>query len=212
MWIYEKKLEIPVRVERPDLRMAKYLITQYGGPDGELSAALRYLNQRYSMPNKRAKALLTDIGTEELGHLEVIATLVYKLVKDATPEQMKQAGLGAHYADHRKALFYTDASGNPWTASYIQAKGEPIADLVEDIAAEEKARVTYENLINLTDDPGIIDALKFLREREVVHSQRFREALYLVRQDMLKHKYDSETFEVKDMFKDTNVTPDEILK
>ena len=211
MWIYKKMLQRPIRVEKPDLQMAKYLITQYGGPDGELSAALRYLNQRYSMPNKQAKALLTDIGTEELGHLEMIATMVHKLVKGATPQQMIDAGLGAHYADHERALFYVDASGNPWTASYIQAKGDAIADLVEDIAAEEKARATYENLINMTDDPGLIDALKFLREREVVHSQRFREALYLVREHTKGGRYYPEIRETKDIFTNTNVTPDDIL-
>lgn len=211
MWIYEKKLERPICIEKPDLKFAKFLITQYGGPDGELSAALRYLNQRYSMPNKKAKALLTDIGTEELGHLEMIAAMVHKLIKGATPQQMEAAGLGSHYADHAHALFYTDASGNPWTASYIQAKGDPIADLVEDIAAEEKARATYQNLIQLTDDPGLIDALKFLREREVVHSQRFREALYIVREDIAKRRYEAEIYETKEEFTDTNVTPKEIL-
>ncbi len=211
MWIYEKKLQRPIRIGNPDLIIAKYLITQYGGPDGELSAALRYLNQRYSMPNKQAKALLTDIGTEELAHLEMIATMVHQLIKGATPAQMENAGLGGYYADHDHALFYVDATGNPWTAAYIQAKGDPIADLVEDIAAEEKARVTYQNLINLTDDPGLIDALKYLREREVVHSQRFREALYLVRDEMNKQKYDGKVFETKNTFKDTNVNPKEIL-
>ncbi len=214
MWIYEKKLQMPIHIVKQDLRVAKYLVTQYGGPDGELSAALRYLNQRYTMPNKQAKALLTDIGTEELGHLEMIATMVYKLVKGATAQEMRAAGLGSHYAEHRDALFYSDANGNPWTASYIQAKGEPIADLVEDIAAEEKARVTYENLIRLTDDPELIKGLQFLREREVVHSQRFREALYLVREDMVKYKnkYEIDNVEVKDMFKDTNITPKDILE
>jgi len=210
MWIYEKKIQFPVNVSRPDLQMAKYLITQYGGPDGELSAALRYLNQRYSMPNRKAKALLTDIGTEELGHLEMIATMVYKLVKNATPEEMRMAGLGGNYADHSHALFYVDANGNPWTATYIQAKGDPIADLVEDIAAEEKARATYENLINLTDDPDIIKTLKILREREVVHSQRFREALYLVREDLAKVK-EFEPLETRDIFTNTNINPDDIL-
>ncbi|MGC5327200.1 manganese catalase family protein [Brevibacillus sp. SYSU BS000544] len=189
MWIYEKKLEIPVRVSKPDLQMAKFLITQYGGPDGELSAALRYLNQRYSMPNERAKALLTDIGTEELGHLEVIATLVHKLVKNATPQQMREAGLGGMYADHDKALFYVDANGVPWTATYIQAKGDPVADLCEDIAAEEKARATYQWLINLTDDPDVIQVLTYLREREIVHSQRFREALYIVEEHNNTRKF-----------------------
>lgn len=177
MWIYEKKLQYPVRVEKKDVQMAKFLITQYGGPDGELSAALRYLNQRYTMPTNKGKALLTDIGTEELAHLEVIAALVYKLLKDASVEELKAAGLGGHYADHDRALFYVDANANPWTATYIQAKGEPIADLHEDMAAEQKARVTYEWLINLSDDPGVIDALRFLREREIVHFQRFGEAL-----------------------------------
>ncbi len=210
MWIYEKKLQFPVNVSRPDLQMAKYLITQYGGPDGELSAALRYLNQRYSMPNRKAKALLTDIGTEELGHLEMIATMVYKLVKNATPEEMRMAGLGGSYADHSHALFYVDGNGNPWTATYIQAKGDPIADLVEDIAAEEKARATYENLINLSDDPDIIKTLKILREREVVHSQRFREALYLVREDLAKVK-EFEPLETRDIFTNTNINPDDIL-
>ncbi|MGO0061906.1 manganese catalase family protein [Brevibacillus fluminis] len=160
-----------------------------GGPDGELSAALRYLNQRYTMPNERAQALLTDIGTEELGHLEIIATLVYKLTKDATPAQMREAGLGGHYAEHEKALFYSDANGIPWTAAYIQSKGDPIADLAENIAGEEKMRATYQWLINLTDDPDLIDALKYLREREVVHSQRFREALYLVEEHYKTHKF-----------------------
>lgn len=189
MWVYEKKLEIPVRVSKPDLQMAKFLSAQYGGPDGELSAALRYLNQRYTMPNERAQALLTDIGTEELGHLEIIATLVYKLTKDATPVQMREAGLGGHYAEHEKALFYSDANGIPWTAAYIQSKGDPIADLAENIAAEEKMRATYQWLINLTDDPDLIDSLKYLREREVVHSQRFREALYLVEENYNTRKF-----------------------
>lgn len=177
MWIYEKKLQIPVRVEKCDIGMAKFLITQYGGPDGELAAALRYLNQRYTMPTKKAQALLTDIGTEELAHLEIIATLVYKLLKGVPVEQLRAAGLGAHYVDRGRGLFYTDANGNPWTAAYIAAKDDPVADLMEDMAAEQKARVVYEHLINMTDDPGVKDALRFLREREIVHFQRFGEAL-----------------------------------
>lgn len=182
MWIYEKKLEYPVRVCKCDPRMAKFLIEQYGGADGELAAALRYLNQRYSIPDKIV-GLLTDIGTEELAHLEIIATMVYKLTKDATPEQLKEAGLGDHYANHDRALFYNNASGVPWTAAYIAAKGDPIADLYEDIAAEEKARATYQWLIDLTDDPGLRDTLKFLREREVIHSLRFREAVEILKAD-----------------------------
>lgn len=189
MWIYEKKLQYPVRVTGKDVQMAKFLITQYGGPDGELSAALRYLNQRYTMPTGKSKGLLTDIGTEEMAHLEIIATMVYRLIKDASPEEMRAAGLGGHYAQHDNALFYVDGNGVPWTAAYIQATGDPITDLHEDMAAEQKARTTYEHLINLTDDPGIKDTLRFLREREVVHFQRFGEALVNVQDYLEKKRY-----------------------
>lgn len=182
MWIYEKKLQYPVRVSKCDVRMAKFLIEQYGGSDGELAAALRYLNQRYTVPDKII-GLINDIGTEELAHLEMIATMVYKLTKDATPEEMERAGLGGHYANHDKALFYESAAGNPFTVTYIAAKGDPIADLYEDIAAEEKARATYQWLINMTDDPDLIDSLTFLRQREIIHSQRFREAVEILKDE-----------------------------
>lgn len=167
--------------------LAKFLIEQYGGADGELSAALRYLNQRYSIPDK-VVGLLTDIGTEEFAHLEMIATMVYKLTKDASPEQMKEAGLGAHYSNHDKALYYENAAGTPWTAAYINAKGDPIADLYEDIAAEEKARATYQWIINLSDDPDLNDSLKFLREREIIHSLRFREAVEILKEERDRKK------------------------
>ncbi len=182
MWIYEKKLQYPVRVSTCNPTLAKYLIEQYGGADGELAAALRYLNQRYTIPDK-VIGLLTDIGTEEFAHLEMIATMVYKLTKDCSPDQLKAAGLGDHYADHDKAIFYHNAAGNPWTAAYIQAKGDPIADLYEDIAAEEKARATYQWLINISDDPDLNDGLRFLREREIIHSQRFQEAVEILKED-----------------------------
>lgn len=182
MWIYDKKLQYPVRVSKCDPRMAKFLIEQYGGADGELAAALRYLNQRYTIPDKII-GLLNDIGTEEFAHLEMIATMVYKLTKDASPEQLKAAGLGDYYANHDKALFYQNASGVPWTAAYIASKGDPIADLYEDIAAEEKARATYQWLIDLTDDVDLQDSLKFLREREIIHSLRFREAVEILKAD-----------------------------
>ncbi|MFC7060483.1 manganese catalase family protein [Halobacillus seohaensis] len=188
MWYYEKKLQYPVNVSECNPTLARYLIEQYGGADGELSAALRYLNQRYSIPDK-VIGLLTDIGTEEFAHLEMIAAMIYKLTKDATPEQLKQAGLGAHYANHDKALFYHNAAGAPWTATYIQAKGDPIADLYEDIAAEEKARATYQWIINMSDDPSLNDGLKFLREREIVHSQRFREAVEILKQERDKKQF-----------------------
>jgi len=182
MWIYEKKLQYPVRVGCTNLKLAQYLFTQYGGPDGELSAALRYLNQRYTIPTNEAKALLTDIGTEELAHVEVITTMIYQLTKDATAEDFKRAGMGDFYAIRDGALFYSDSNGVPWTAAYIQATSDPITDLHEDMAAEQKARTVYENLIKLSDDTGVIDTLKFLREREVVHYQRFGEALRIVQE------------------------------
>ncbi|AYO30994.1 manganese catalase family protein [Biomaibacter acetigenes] len=184
MWYYEKKLEYPANVSRTDMAMAKYLFAQYGGPDSELSAAVRYLTQRYTMPIPQAKAVLTDIGTEELAHWEIIGTLIYKLTDGATPEQLRRAGMGDHYAQHDNAPYPHDAAGVPWTAAYIQATGDPIADLHEDLAAEQKARTAYEHLINLTDDAGVIATLSFLREREVVHFQRFGETLMLVREYM----------------------------
>lgn len=189
MWVYEKKLEYPVKVSKMDIKMAKNLITQYGGPDGELSASLRYLNQRYSMPTERAKAILTDIGTEELAHMEMIATMVYQLIKNASAQEMEAAGLGGWYSQHDNGLFWTDANGVPWSAKYVACLGDPVADLHEDMAAEQKARATYEHLINLTDDPCLIDGLKFLREREVVHFQRFGEVLDHVQEHMNGKKF-----------------------
>ncbi|ATW23412.1 manganese catalase family protein [Candidatus Formimonas warabiya] len=189
MWIYEKKLQYPARVSGKDIKMAKNLVTQYGGPDGELSASLRYLNQRYSMPTERAKAILTDIGTEELAHMEIIASLVYKLIKGASAEEMEEAGLGGWYAQHDNGMFWSDANGVPWSAKYVACLGDPVADLTEDMAAEQKARATYEHLIHLTDDQGIIDTLRFLREREVVHFQRFGETLDYVQALMNEKKY-----------------------
>jgi spore coat protein JC len=167
--------------------MAKYLSEQYGGADGELAAALRYLNQRYTIPDK-VIGLLTDIGTEEFAHLEMIATMIYKLTKDSTVEQLEAAGLGAHYVAHDSALFYQNAGGVPFTAAYIQAKGDPLADLYEDIAAEEKARATYQWLIDMTDDVDLQDSLKFLREREIIHAIRFREAVEIIKDDRQQQK------------------------
>lgn len=177
MWFYEKRLEHPVHIKCKDLKMAKFLMSQYGGPDSELSASIRYLNQRYTMPTGKTKGLLTDIGTEELAHWEILGTMIYQLTHDATPEELKEAGLGPHFAEHDRALFPADANGVPWTAAYIQALGDPVTDLHEDMAAEQKARTTYEHLIALTDEISIIEPLKFLRAREVVHYQRFGEAL-----------------------------------
>ena len=177
MWIYEKKLEFPINIKHPNPKMAKTIVTQYGGPDGELGASLRYISQRYHMPTGMTKAILNDIGTEELAHLEMVGTMVYQLLKDATIEQIKEAGAEGYYADHGRGVYTVSAAGVPFTAAYFQSKGDPIADLHEDLAAEQKARATYEYLINLADDPDVIEPLKFLREREIVHFQRFGEAL-----------------------------------
>jgi spore coat protein JC len=178
MWVYEKKLEFPIKVTRTNNpKLAKVIITQYGGPDGELAASLRYLTQRYTMPTGRSKAILNDIGTEELAHMEIVASLVYNLIKDASIAEIKAAGLDGYYADHDKALYFVNGDGVPWVAQYIQSKGDPIADLYEDMAAEQKARATYEYLIQLSDDPGVTQTLQFLRQREVVHFQRFGETL-----------------------------------
>lgn len=180
MWVYEKKLEYPIKIKCPNPKMAKYIITQYGGPDGELAASLRYLSQRFSMVTPQAKATLNDIGTEELAHLEMVGTMVRQLLENATIEEIKAAGMEAYYADHDRAVYPASAAGVPFTAAYIQSKGDPVTDLHEDMAAEQKARSTYEYLINLSDDPDVIDPLRFLREREVVHFQRFGEALRIV--------------------------------
>lgn len=189
MWIYEKKLEYPAKICTTNPKLAKVVITQYGGPDGELAASLRYLTQRYSMPTPQTKALLTDIGTEELAHMEIVATLVYNLVKDASIQQIKAAGLDGYYADHDKALYFVNGDGVPWTAAYIQSKGDPITDLHEDMAAEQKARSTYEYLIQLSDDPGVTETLRWLREREIVHYQRFGEALEHIYDHYSKDRY-----------------------
>lgn len=175
MFSYKKRLQYPVNIKKKDLRMAKYLVTQYGGSNGELGAALRYLNQRMSMPDEKGRALLNDIGTEELGHVEMLETMIYQLMKDATLEEIKEAGLESHYAEHAKGLFPTDSNGVPFTAAYFATTGDPLADISEDMAAEQKARAVYENLIDLTDDPDVIGPLIWLRQREVVHYNRFKE-------------------------------------
>ena len=175
MWKYEKMLQYPINIKNKDLRMAKYLITQYGGANGELGAAWRYLSQRYTMPDERGKALLTDIGTEELSHVEMISTMVYQLMKGATLKELREAGLDSMYAEHGYGIYPTDSNGIPFTAAYFASTGDPLADLSEDMAAEQKARATYENLINLTDDQDVIGPLLYLRQREIVHFARFKE-------------------------------------
>lgn len=175
MFRYVKALEYPINIKKKDLRMAKYLVTQYGGANGELAASLRYLNQRFTMPDEKGKALLTDIGTEELGHVEMICTMIYQLTKGASLKELREAGLDSNYTEHGRSLFPTDSNGVPFSTTYFADTGDPIANLFEDMAAEQKARAVYENLINLTDDPDIIGPLLFLRQREIIHFTRFKE-------------------------------------
>ena len=181
MFSYEKKLQYPVKIKKVDPKLASIIISQYGGPDGELGASMRYLSQRYSMPYPELKGLLTDIGTEELGHLEMVASIVHQLTRKLTDEQMKQTAFAPYFVDHGAGIYPTAASGTPWNAYSIAVKGDPIADLTEDLAAEQKARVTYDNILRLSDDPDVNDVIKFLREREIVHFQRFGEALQILR-------------------------------
>lgn len=173
MWIYEKKLEYPVNIKNPNPALAKMIISQLGGPDGELAASLRYLSQRYTAPYAQVKGILTDIGTEELAHVEMISSIVYQLTKNLTPEQIKAGGLDAYYVDHTLGIYPSSAAGVPFTAAYFQSKGDILTDLHENMAAEQKARTTYDNILRFADDPDVRDPIKFLRQREIVHFQRF---------------------------------------
>ena len=184
MFVYDKKLQYPIKIANTNPRLAAIIISQYGGPDGELGASLRYLSQRYSMPFDELKGLLTDIGTEELGHLEMIGAIVHQLTWNLNDNQIKDAGFAPYFVDHTVGVYPTAASGSPWNAASMAVKGDPMADLVEDLAAEQKARVTYDNILRLSDDPDVNDAIKFLREREIVHFQRFGEAVQLLREKL----------------------------
>lgn len=184
MFQYDKKLQYPVKVKNPNPRLASIIISQYGGPDGELSASLRYLSQRYSMPFDELKGLLTDVGVEELGHLEMIGALVHQLTRNLKDSQIKDSGFAPYFVDHTTGVYPTAASGTPFSAAALQVKGDPMADLVENMAAEQKARVTYDNILRLSDDPDVSDVIRFLREREIVHFQRFGEAVQLLREKL----------------------------
>ncbi len=177
MFVYEKKLQYPVRIKNPNPALAKFIISQYGGPDGELGASLRYLSQRYSMPYPELKGLLTDIGTEELGHLEMVGTIVHQLTRSMTPDEIKKAGFDTYFVDHTAGVYPQFASGTPWSAATMAVTGDVIADLNENMAAEQKARLTYDNILRLSDDPDVNDVIRYLREREIVHYQRFGEGL-----------------------------------
>lgn len=182
MFVYEKKLQYPVKIAATNPKLASIIISQYGGPDGELGASLRYLSQRYSMPFPELKGLLTDIGTEELGHLEMVGAIVHQLTRKLSDDQIKANGFAQYFVDHTASVYPTAASGFPWSAASMAVKGDPIADLTEDLAAEQKARVTYDNILRLSDDPDVNDVIKFLREREIVHFQRFGEAIQNLRE------------------------------
>lgn len=189
MWVYEKKLEYPINIKQTNPALAKIIISQYGGPDGELGASLRYLSQRYSVPYPEIKAILTDIGTEELAHLEMVGTIVYQLTRNLSMDEIKAAGFQDYFVDHTTAVYPTAASGMPYSASTMQVKGDLLTDLHEDLAAEQKARTTYDNILRFCDDPDVIDPIRFLRAREIVHYQRFGEGLRIV-----TDKLDSKNF------------------
>ena len=184
MWSYDKKLQYPVKIKNPNPAIAKVIISQLGGPDGELAASMRYLHQRYSMPYGEVVGILTDVGTEELAHLEMIAAILHQLTKGVSPEEMKRAGMDIYFVDHTAGLYPQSAAGVPFDMKYVGIKGDVIADLNEDLAAEQKARVTYDNILRLVDDPDVRDPIKYLRQRELVHYQRFGDALRIAQDRM----------------------------
>ncbi len=184
MWNYEKRLQYPVNITQTNPQIAQVIISQFGGPDGELSASMRYISQRYTMSDKRVQGVLTDIGTEELAHMEMISAIVYQLTKNLSPEEIKASGFDKYYVDHTLALWPQAAGGIPFNACEFQSKGDSITDLFEDMAAEQKARTTYENILRLVKDPEVADPIRFLREREIVHFQRFGESLRLIQDDL----------------------------
>ena len=184
MWMYEKRLQYPVKITKTNPEMAQLIISQFGGPDGELAASQRYLSQRYSVGNRKVAGLLTDIGTEEMAHMEMICAIIHQLTRDLTPEQIECSSFATYYVDHTTGLYPVAASGTPFTATYFQSKGDIITDLHEDMAAEQKARTTYDNLLRLIKDPEVCDPLRFLRERELVHYQRFGEGLRMIQEEL----------------------------
>ena len=189
MWNYEKRLQYPVNIKTPNAKIAQFIMSQYGGPDGEIGASMRYLSQRFTMPNRMAMAVLNDIGTEELAHLEMVSTIVHQLTKDLSMEEIEKSGFGPYYIDHTVGVWPQAAGGVPFNACEFQSKGDPITDLFEDLAAEQKARSTYDNILRVVTDPDVCEPIRFLRKREIVHFQRFGEALR-----GLQEKLDSRNF------------------
>ena len=189
MWNYEKRLQYPVNIKTPNAKLAQFIASQYGGPDGEIGASMRYLSQRFTAPNRMVAAVLNDVGTEELANLEIVSTIVHQLTKDLSMEEIENSGLGPYYIDHTVGIWPQSAGGVPWSATTFQSKGDPITDLHEDLSAEQKARTTYDNILRLIKDPEVCDPIRFLREREIVHYQRFGESLRIVQE-----KLDSKNF------------------
>lgn len=189
MWTYEKRLEYPINIKNPNPALAKFIISQYGGPDGELGASLRYMSQRTSMPYRQVAGILNDVATEELNHLEMVQTIVHQLTRNMTIEQIKAAGFETYFVDHTAGVYPQFASGYPYSAASLQVKGDPIADMNENLAAEQKARVTYDNILRMADDPDVIDPIRFLREREIVHYQRFGEGLRYIQDNLNKKNF-----------------------
>ena len=182
MWDYEKRLQYPVNITTPNAKLAQYIISQYGGPDGELGASMRYLSQRYATPYREVAGLLTDIGTEELGHFEMVGTIVHQLTRNLSMEEIESSGFGPYYIDHTLGIWPQSAGGVPFNANQFQSKGDVITDLTEDLAAEQKARSTYDNILRVVKDPEVADPIRFLRQREIIHFQRFGEALRMVQE------------------------------
>ena len=184
MFVYEKKLQYPVKIKNPNPKLAQIIISQLGGPDGELAASTRYLSQRFSMPYREVAGILTDVGTEELAHVEMVSAILYQLTRNLTPEEIVKSGFDTYFVDHTTGVYPVAASGYPYTAAQFQSKGDVLTDLHEDLAAEQKARTTYDNILRLVDDPDVCDAIKFLRAREIVHYQRFCDALGIAQDNM----------------------------
>ena len=184
MWNYEKRLQFPVNIKTPNAKLALFIMSQYGGPDGEIGASMRYLSQRFTMPNRIAMGTLNDIGTEELAHLEIVSTIVHQLTRNLSMEEIEQSGLGAYYIDHTVGIWPQAAGGVPFNACEFQSKGDPITDLFEDLAAEQKARSTYDNILRVVKDSEVAEPIRFLRAREIVHFQRFGEALRSVQEEL----------------------------
>ena len=184
MFLYEKKLQYPVKIKNPNPKYAQIIVSQLGGPDGEIGASLRYLTQRFAMPYDKVVGILTDVGVEELGHVEMVSSILYQLTRNLTPDEIVKSGFDTYFVDHTTGIYPVAASGYPYTAAQFQSKGDVLADLHEDLAAEQKARATYDNILRLVDDPDVCDAIKFLRAREVVHYQRFADALRIAQDKM----------------------------